>query len=393
MLLTTYALNQPRGKIVEPNDAELTNALLDPLYNAATEPKQWPEFLKIASEKLRADKAVILLHAPKNERTSVCAEMGLEAESCRALERLNKISPWMGEIQKHQAEGWYSGSPEDVLPLEQFRKSKFYHELFLKHGIEWAAASVVHCSDGWMPNFTVFRSASGEPFNASEKNLLRQLAPHLRRVFSIYRALGALREQNAAGQYALDLSGAACITLDPLGRVLQFNRRAAALIGDESFVRIKEGRLLALVSGEQRALDTCLLKACACGAGKSEDPGEGALVLHSTQGTELYVSVLPYHSNWSILAGRPSAMLFMTTPEEQGRGEHRLWQTMFGLSPAECRVAEMMKQGMEVTEISEMIRIKVDTVRYYQKCIYRKTNVRGQGQMIRLLTRLPSSTP
>ena len=86
-------------------------------------------------------------------------------------------------------------------------------------------------------------------------------------------------------------------------------------------------------------------------------------------------------------------MLFMTTPEEQGRGEHRLWQTMFGLSPAECRVAEMMKQGMEVTEISEMIRIKVDTVRYYHKCIYRKTNVRGQGQMIRLLTRLPSSSP
>jgi DNA-binding CsgD family transcriptional regulator len=66
---------------------------------------------------------------------------------------------------------------------------------------------------------------------------------------------------------------------------------------------------------------------------------------------------------------------------------------MFGLSPAECRVAEMMKQGMEVAEISEAIRIKVDTVRYYQKCIYRKTSVRGQGQLMRLLTRLPSSLP
>jgi DNA-binding CsgD family transcriptional regulator len=53
----------------------------------------------------------------------------------------------------------------------------------------------------------------------------------------------------------------------------------------------------------------------------------------------------------------------------------------------------MMKQGMEVAEISEAIRIKVDTVRYYQKCIYRKSGVRGQGQLMRLLTRLPSSLP
>jgi DNA-binding CsgD family transcriptional regulator len=52
----------------------------------------------------------------------------------------------------------------------------------------------------------------------------------------------------------------------------------------------------------------------------------------------------------------------------------------------------MMKQGMEVAEISETIKIKVDTVRYYQKSVYRKTGVPGQGQLMRLLTRLPSST-
>ena len=121
--------------------------------------------------------------------------------------------------------------------------------------------------------------------------------------------------------------------------------------------------------------------------------GEGAVVLHSEEGRTLYVSVLPYCSEWAILDGWPAAVLFITTPEEQGQGEHRLWQMMFGLSPAECRVAEMMKQGMEVAEISEAIRIKVDTVRYYQKCIYRKMDVKGQGSMMRLLTRLPSTSP
>ena len=375
------------------NDSELTRALLDPLYDAAADPEMWPEFLKSATKLFRADKAAILIHSPRNESTSICVDLGVDPETRLAAEQLTKISPWMVEIQKYEAQGWYSGSPEDVLPMDQFRKSKFYNELFLKHGIEWMASSIVFCVGGWMPSFAISRPASDVPFNASEKQLLKELAPHLKRVFKIHRAMGSLRSQNAAGQHALDLIGAACVTLDPLGRVLQFNRRAKALLTEESFLRVKGSRLMAAVNAEQKALDICLLKACACGAGKSTDPGEGAIVLHSAHEKSLYVSVLPYRSNWPIMDGRPSAVLFLTTPEEQGQGEHRLWQTMFGLSPAECRVAEMMKQGMEVAEISEMIRIKVDTVRYYQKCIYRKTGVRGQGSMMRLLARLPSTTP
>ncbi len=378
---------------MDQNDSELTKALLDPLYDAAADPELWPEFLKNASRIFRADKAAILIHAPKNESTSICVDLGVDPETRSDTERLMKVSPWMVEIQKRQADGWYSGSPEDVLPMDQFRKSMFYNELFRKHDIEWVAAAIAFCVGGWMPSFTISRPRSDVPFNDSEKHLLRRLAPHLKRVFKIHRAMGSLRSQNAAGQHALDLIGAACITLDPLGRVLQFNRRAEVLIAEESFLRTKGSRLVTTLNAEQKALDVCLLKACACGAGKSTDPGAGAIVLHSAQGKSLYVSVLPYRSNWAVMDGRPSAVLFLTTPEEQGQGEHRLWQTMFGLSPAECRVAEMMKQGMEVAEISEMIRIKVDTVRYYQKCIYRKTGVRGQGAMMRLLARLPSSTP
>jgi DNA-binding CsgD family transcriptional regulator len=171
------------------------------------------------------------------------------------------------------------------------------------------------------------------------------------------------------------------------------NRRAESLIQDGTWLRLRDRRLLVSVAPQQKLLDDCLLKACAFGEGHSPDPGEGAVVLHSAQGRSLYVSVLPYRSNWLALDGRPSAVVFVTTPEEQGQGEHRLWQTMFSLSPAECRVAEAMKQGLEVGEISDSMRIKVDTVRYYQKCIYRKTGVRGQGQLLRLLARLPSSCP
>jgi DNA-binding CsgD family transcriptional regulator len=317
--------------------------------------------------------------------------LGFTEEMRRDVERMTDFSPWLEEILKYRGQGWYSGSPEDVLSMEKFRHSKLYNEFFREHKIGWAGAAIVFSAEGCAPSLVVSRTEKESPFSADDKEVLKQLVPHLGRAFRVHGVVAALREKNAAGQHALDLIGAACITLDGSGRVLSMNRRAELLIADGSTLRMKDGRLQASVTEEQNVLEGCLLPMCACGAGRLIDPGVGAVVLHSWRGAPLYVSVLPYRSSWSLLESSPAALVFITTPEEQGQGEHRLWHSMFGLSPAECRVAEMMKRGMEVSEISETIRIKVDTVRYYQKCVYRKTGVRGQGQLMRLLTRLPSS--
>jgi DNA-binding CsgD family transcriptional regulator len=377
---------------VEPKRPGITAALLDPLYDAAAQPDMWKVFLQKASEVLRADKAAILVCSPASVQTEVYADLGFSEELRRDTEKMTRFNPWLAEIRKHKNTGWYSGAAADDLSMETFRKSKFFNEVYRKHNIEWAAGVSIFAPGDVLPGFAVSRPKTEEPFSHGDKQLLRQLVPHLRRAFKLHGTMTALRHSNAAGQYALDLIGAACISLDAHGHVLSMNRRAEDLIAGATTLRIRNHRLLAAVAAEQSVLDACILPACACGDGNSSDPGAGAAVLHSGRGTPLYLSALPYHSNRAFLEDNPAAILFLTTPEEQGHGEHRLWQSMFGLSPAECRVAEMMKLGMDVAEISEAIKIKVDTVRYYQKCVYRRTAVRGQVQLIRLLTRLPSST-
>jgi len=378
---------------VEPRHSGNLSALLDPLYDAATQPELWKIFLQKVSEELRADKAAILVVPHGNQQTQILAAFGFSDEMRRDVEGLARLNPWLAEIEQHRSVGWYVGRTEDDLSMESFRRSRFYLEAHRKHNVEWSAAAVLFMPGGAMLGLVTLRPQSKNPFSIRDKELLMQLVPHLRRAFRIYGTTAALNNNNAAGQGALDLIGAACVFLDSHGRALYMSRRAEALIADATILRIKNHRLLAGLSAEQNALDACVLSASACGAGDSSDPGAGAVVLHSGQGTPLYISVLPYPSRRAFLGNNPAALLFITTPDEQGRGEHRLWHSMFGLSPAECRVAEMMKQGMEVAEISDAIRIKPDTVRYYQKCVYRKTGVRGQGHLLRLLSRLPSSLP
>ncbi|PSH03147.1 MAG: hypothetical protein CXZ00_13715 [Acidobacteria bacterium] len=377
---------------IETDDSERILALLDPLYDAATDPELWGLFLQKASEVLRARTAGIIVHDPENARTGVNVDLGLTEEMRRDIEQLAGGNPWIQEIQKHKAEGWYSGAVEDILPMEMYRKSEFYNEFHRKYKIEWAAATTVFFPNGLMPSFVVSRPKSDRPFSVADKELLKQLVPHLKRVFKVHREVTALRERDSAGQYALDLLGAACVTLDGAGRVLAMNRRAETMIAERGTLRIMGKRLFAASSTAQNELAACVFAACACGEGRSKSPGAGAVVLRSPQGSPLYVSVLPYRSDRPVLDGRPAALLFITADDAQGAGEHRSWHAMFGFSPAECRVAEMMKQGLEVAEISDAMRIKAATVRYYQKSIYRKTGMRGQAQLMRLLSRLPASS-
>jgi DNA-binding CsgD family transcriptional regulator len=378
---------------VEPKHSGIIAPMLDPLYDAATQPEMWKVFLQKASEALRADKVAILVVSPEHQQTDVYAEVGISNEMRREVGVLSASDPWRAAMEKRRSIGWYAGFLEDELSMETFRKSSFYNETYRKHNLAWNAAAVLFMSGGAVPGLFLSRTNTNEPFGASERELLKRLVPHLRRAFKLHGAMTALRHGNAAGQHALDLIGAACISLDTHGQVLSMSRRADALVAGADTLHVNNHRLLATVTAEQGLLDACLLPACACGACNSTDPGAGAAVLHSGRGIPLYLSALPYHSSRAFLEHNPAALLFLTTPEEQGCGEHRIWQSMFGLSPAECRVAEMMKRGLDVAEISETINIKVDTVRYYQKCVYRKTAVRGQGQLIRLLTRLPSRLP
>ncbi len=371
---------------------DVPKVLLDPLYEAATRPEMWKTFLQRASEILRADTAAIIYHDPSSARTGVKADLGFTDELRHDLQRLIRFSPWLHEIQKHQKAGSYSGSPEDVLSMDSFRKTEFYKDIFRKHKIEWAGAAFIFGTNGSLRGLTVSRMQQKSPFSEEDKRLLKLLLPHLARVFKVHRTVRSLHERNTAGQRALDLIGAACITLGANRRVLSMNRRAQAILSRGEALRVKDGRLIAAVASDQHALDACIMRVCQA-AELSTDSGPCAVALRSRQGGPLYVSVLPYHSTapFEELEDTPAALVFITTPEEQGEGEHRLWHAMFGLTPAECRVAEMMKQGAEVSEISEVLKIRINTVRYYQKSIYRKTGVPGQGLLMRLLTRLPSS--
>jgi DNA-binding CsgD family transcriptional regulator len=65
-----------------------------------------------------------------------------------------------------------------------------------------------------------------------------------------------------------------------------------------------------------------------------------------------------------------------------------LLEQVFGLTPAECKVARFLAAGVSLTEISQTLNVGLGTVRTQLKSIFVKTATRRQGELIALLSHL-----
>lgn len=64
--------------------------------------------------------------------------------------------------------------------------------------------------------------------------------------------------------------------------------------------------------------------------------------------------------------------------------------TVFNLTPAECKVAILLADGLSQKEIAHKLGLKHDTVRKKLQTIYQKSATNQQSQLIRLMMQLPN---
>jgi len=80
-----------------------------------------------------------------------------------------------------------------------------------------------------------------------------------------------------------------------------------------------------------------------------------------------------------------SAIAFVVDPSQRQRPTQDILRALFGLTPAECRVALLLCDGHAPKAIAGTIGVSVETVRSQIKSIFSKTGVKRQGELIRLL--------
>lgn len=167
----------------------------------------------------------------------------------------------------------------------------------------------------------------------------------------------------------------ALFLLEMDGLILRSNDQAQRLVSSGEFISVIRGHLTCNSPKEHQEFRSIL---DAFGDGKR---GAGALRLDG-QLVMTLDCVAPDSD-----AGRLVLVVIYETPEFK-KETMELWRELFKLSPAEARVAEFMRRGLDDTTICNLLNLSLHTVRGYVKTVHFKTDTRTRAEIAYILSRI-----
>lgn len=83
--------------------------------------------------------------------------------------------------------------------------------------------------------------------------------------------------------------------------------------------------------------------------------------------------------------GAPGLALFLSTPERRGRASETLLMELFGLTPAEARVAGALANGARTVDIAEELGVSQTTISFHMRNLFQKTGTNRQADLVALI--------
>jgi DNA-binding CsgD family transcriptional regulator len=182
----------------------------------------------------------------------------------------------------------------------------------------------------------------------------------------------------------LDCMGCAILLLDAMGTVTGVNARAKPLLGTD--LSIHRGRLTAADHTSNQRLQS--LVRAAPTAMPLDDDLLPPVVVARREGRPIVVQVLPAAGLAGALGEGARAILLLTDLEAQPELPERRLMRLFGLTPAEARLAARLGSGETLEETAEALQVSLGTARNQLKAVFAKTQTSRQAELIALLWRI-----
>jgi DNA-binding CsgD family transcriptional regulator len=190
-------------------------------------------------------------------------------------------------------------------------------------------------------------------------------------------------------QSTLDSLALGVILLSPQGRVVTMNRAAERLLAEDDSLQAGPDGLLAERTAESGRLKQLVAEATDASASAQLGPS-GVLTVSRRNDSPLQLLVSPVRG-FDLDESHPVRAIVFAGDPAQGRPTNDTLRILFGLTPAECRLAMLLADGHRIIVITEMLRVTRNTVKSQLSSIYAKTGTSRQAQLVRLLLQLPAT--
>jgi DNA-binding CsgD family transcriptional regulator len=293
---------------------------------------------------------------------------------------------WAQRALSGAAEGW-KGTSESVCNLNELSRTEFYNDFLLPFEIPHAIWGVVQRTPRRIVNIGIYRNGRKGPFNERNLELIEFLGPHLKRAFHLHLQISELKSRSEDMAASLNMLAFGVVLLGPAGRIVAMNQSASRTVAKNDGLLAMPLGLRAWLPEESGELESLIRRAELTSIGEGLGAG-GAIRISRRQGPPLQLLVTPSR-RFPLEANRDvRTLVFINDPAHKVRTPVKVLESLFGLTPAECRLALLLADGNAPPQIADMLGLSANTIKSQLASIYQKTGTSRQAQLVRLLSQL-----
>lgn len=359
--------------------------LLGAIYDAPLTEPVWIDFLQTLRRQLNADGAIIMLRLPNEIDSGVIITdgiPGLDGEIGDNLysEQFYSIDPFVNIPDNTTV------TLDEHLDMTAMLDSDFYKLSMAPFGIHHIAGIELSSGSDIDASLRLTRNRGKEGFTENDRALLNSMIPHLKRALRIHSRLESVSSEKELYAQAVSQLSVATFFLNEKQQLVDSNPMAERLVGANRGLTLKAGKLAL-----QRPVDNQKLRNAidaALDARKRKDTvfAQAMPVYDNSGECHLGLTVRPLavkrhreHDDEAVVA------IFVSDASATIDAPHSSLTQLFGLTPAESRLATALANGLSLDEASANLHISRNTSRAHLRSIFSKTGVNQQTQLVSLI--------
>jgi len=366
--------------------------LIEMIYATVQDASLWPAVMEQIGSAMEGESLAIYAIFPKSTAPAVLAlrEMPQDVWNTFAT-YYAAINPIIKAAQQKRLSldaTWFS---DEVITDAELERSECYTDFYRPNDMHYCAGMVIPLQNLPAANLSCQRPKTKGPFDERADIVLQTLKPHLQRALTLHHQFGTLQAQSLGWRAALDAFDHAVFGLDANGMVVLSNCHAEAMAFASDGIKVAQGRLRANDSTCDWQMQKVISGAVAAGTGNGLSPGGSLLLQRQSENPPLRVTAAPFRAPLVIGSPPIAALVFVSDPAKAPLSRSAVLRALYGLTPAEGRVADALLEGMEIREAAGRLGTTLETARLHVKRILAKTGVSRQAELVRLMVSLPGT--
>jgi len=352
------------------------------LYEGVLDPAAWQQSLRTLTEIADTAHASMMVWDTVRDQVTVNEVVNPVAELFTTYENdFQAIDPAKAFAPRLVPGAWYIDA-RDLGP-QAMARHPFYRDFFNRFDLRSYVACLVERQPHYEVYFSMQRALSQDAFSGEDTRRLDWVIPHMRSAIAMRDRTLALSTMASISARLLERLAFAVGVYTPDRSLLLANTAG------ERWARRLEPSGKTTTWHLSRPFAEMVQAAC--------DPGNplGAQAARASDdhGNHAEVLVLPlppthaFASQWQ----QPAALVVVHEPGAPSVLLDTVLRNLYGLTPAETRLASRLATGEGLPEAAQNMRIRHETARTQLKAVFLKTGCTSQAQFTHLLTKLAAT--